>query len=66
MSQTQINVVKGEGPDDFDVTTDATSLSTVSCRCIFADGITRDEAARMLDDVRTAILDGRRAWPLAT
>ncbi len=64
---THINYVKGEEPQALDVATDTTSMSTQDVRVIFNDtGLTRDEAAEALERIRMAILDGRRAWPLAT
>lgn len=64
MAQGHINYANGEDVGDMDVAADATG-SIESLRLIVAASVTRDEAAEGLERIRTAILDGRLAWPLA-
>lgn len=59
MAQSKIEITKGQNPDLFTTGTDATSLTSgVGLTCIFATGVTRDEAAQFLSDARLRVLDG--------
>jgi hypothetical protein len=55
----------GTGIDGVAGTSDATSLSGAQCWVILASGVTRDQAAEMLLDVRNKILATSTTFPAA-
>lgn len=67
MAKGHMNWGLGEEPNAIDQASDSTSLgSGHDIRVIIDDtNITRDEAAEALLRIRTKLLDGRTAWPLA-
>jgi len=66
-SQAYIEIAKGAAGSAATVATDATGIGTTSsARFIFGSALTRDEAASLLDQMRSEILHDRRSWPLAS
>jgi hypothetical protein len=55
----------GQEPNAFTAASDATSISTDQVWAIFASGISRDDAAKILADMRLRVLDGKTTWPIA-
>ena len=55
MAQSVLKLVKGTGPDDITITTNATNISTDTAWFIFATGVTREEAWKMLEDAQLRI-----------
>lgn len=66
MAQAVLKATKiGQEPNEFTAASNATSISTDQVWAIFASGISRDDAAKILSDIRLRVLDAKTTWPMA-
>jgi hypothetical protein len=66
MAQLKIDVVEGQHPDAFAITSDATSLSTSIVRVIVADTVPASKVFKALDDVKLRIMDRKKTTGIPT
>lgn len=66
MAQALLKATKiGQEPNEFTAASNATSITTDQVWCIFASGLSRDDAAKILADIRLRVLDAKTTWPIA-
>lgn len=66
MAQAKMVATKiGVNPNAFTVSSDATSITTDKLWALFASGLSRDDAAKILADMRLQVLDAKTTWPIA-
>lgn len=65
MAQARIEAMRNQERTAYTRAADATGLGGDDCWVIFASGLDRDDAVRLLENVILQVQDQRTTWPIA-